>query len=239
LGLNGLHDLWVKVLKQPDFMQLLMNEISVGLTSMFRDPVLWKTLKSHVPSLAKNQPLRIWHAGCSSGEEVFTLSIVLKEGGITQTPYVLATDISQDAMNVARKGEYHKIKLLEFDNNYREYNPFGGLDSYYSRSDNTANFDSHLTRHVNYQYHNLITDPIIGKFDIILCRNVMIYFDTAAKIRLMEKFHKALRPGGLFVVGFYDAVSSIIDESLFEVWSDESKIFKAKEVVGTTAMIHR
>lgn len=227
--MNGIHDLWMRVLKEPDFMQKFMNELSVGLTSMFRDPILWKTLKSQLPKVLENQnSLSVWHAGCSTGEEVFSMGILLRETGLAHKASALATDMNLDAISQAKSGLYHKIKMLEFEKNYKEYNPFGKFDQYFVRDENNAQFHRELIQHVKFKYQNLINDPFPGQFDVIFCRNVMIYFDNGAKIKLLKKFHESLKPGGIFIVGFYDAINALVDESLFELLDSDSKIFRAK-----------
>jgi chemotaxis protein methyltransferase CheR len=229
LGFTTIHELWVKVLRDPHFIYSFMDEISVGLTSMFRDPLLWTTLKNKLPQWYVNHTdFQIWHAGCSTGEEVFTMGVLLKEVALLHKANALATDISLDSISTARKGEYHQLKLAEFEKNYSEYNASGNLNRYYQKNEQIARFESSLINHVDFRYHNLITDHCKGEFDIILCRNVMIYFDNSAKVKLMERFHKALKPGGLFIIGFYDAMLPLVNERLFEVIDLDAKIFRKK-----------
>ena len=122
--LNAVHELWIKILKDREFIYPFMDEISVGLTSMFRDPVLWKKLRHLLNEEWSNKTsLNLWHAGCSSGEEIYTMGIVLKESTFRKPVSALATDISNQAMETAKKGEYHSIKLEEYDKNYTQFNP--------------------------------------------------------------------------------------------------------------------
>lgn len=228
LGFTSIHEMWVQILKDQNFIHRFMDEVSVGLTAMFRDPILWKTLKNHLPKIyERNGGVDIWHAGCSTGEEVYTMGMVLEETQGLKHSKALATDISLEAINTAKKGEYHKIKLIEYEKNYKEYNVFGNFSKYYTRTESAAQFGSHLINHVDFRYHNLITDECVGKFDIVFCRNVMIYFDNPAKTKLMERFHRVLKPGGLFIIGFYDAVLPMIDTSRFGLVDLDAKIFKA------------
>lgn len=225
--LNAIHELWIKILKDRTFIYPFMDEISVGLTSMFRDPVLWKKLRQLLAhDWSHKMTLSLWHAGCSTGEEVYTMGILLREAFNMKVTSALATDISQQAMETAKRGEYHKLKLEEYDQNYREFNPNSTLKKYYCEKDNIVYMDTGLIRHVTFEYHNLITDPFTRKYDIIFCRNVMIYFDNHAKITLFEKFHNALNPGGLFIIGFYDAVLPMVDTSKFRILDMDAKIFQ-------------
>lgn len=225
--LNAVHELWIKILKDRSFIYSFMDEISVGLTSMFRDPVLWTRLLLLLKKeCSEKSQLSIWHAGCSTGEEVYTMGIVLRESGFKGQVKALATDISNQAMEVARRGEYHQAKLDEYEQNYRQYRPGGTIKTYLTENSNTPRMDPGLIKHVNFEYHNLITSPFTGTYDIIFCRNVMIYFDTNAKVKLFKKFHDVLAPGGLFIIGFYDAVLPMVNTSMFRIFDADAKIFQ-------------
>lgn len=225
--LNAIHELWIKILKDRSFIYPFMDEISVGLTSMFRDPVLWRRLRQLLrDEWSERKAISLWHAGCSTGEEVYTMGILLAESVYSKAITAQATDISNQAMETARKGEYHKMKLEEYGQNYLQFNPAGNIRKYYTEKDNFAYMDPGLIRHVTFEYHNLITDPFARKYDIIFCRNVMIYFDNHAKAKLFEKFYEALNPGGLFIIGFYDAVLPMVDAAKFKVLDMDAKIFQ-------------
>lgn len=225
--LNAVHELWARILKDREFIYPFMDEISVGLTSMFRDPVLWRKLKVLLNTdLSTKKNLSVWHAGCSTGEEIFTMGILLKESTFRSPVSTWASDISNQAMITAKKGEYHLMKLEEYDKNYREYNPAGSLKKYVRELNGVAAMDTQLIDHVSFEHHNLITDPVQRKYDIIFCRNVMIYFDNATKHKLFEKFYNALNPNGLFIIGFYDAVLPMVDASKFRILDMDAKIFQ-------------
>lgn len=226
-NMNGVHDLWIRILKDRDFIYAFMDEISVGLTSMFRDPVLWKRMKKLLKEeFAGSAPLQIWHAGCSTGEEVYTMGIVLQETKYKGEVKADATDISQQAMQTAQKGAYNAVKISDYEEKYKEYNAFGTLKNYYKADGDMNYMDKGLLQHVTFNYHNLITDPYKSGYDLIFCRNVLIYFDTVAKKRIFDKFYQALKPGGLVVIGFYDAMMPLIDATKFEVMDLSAKIFK-------------
>ena len=225
--LSAVHELWIKILRDHSFIYPFMDEISVGLTSMFRDPVLWRRLRHLLMNEWRDkQNLSIWHAGCSTGEEVYTMGIVLKESGFNKPVTAWATDISQQAMATAQKGEYHILKLQDYNENYADYNPVSNLKKYYTESQSTGCMNPDLISHVKFDYHNLITDTFTKKFDIIFCRNVMIYFDNNAKLKLFEKFYESLNPNGLFIIGFYDAVLPMVDPNKFKVLDLNAKVFQ-------------
>jgi chemotaxis protein methyltransferase CheR len=224
---NSAMELWTKVLKDRAFVYPLMDEISVGLTSMFRDPVLWRSLKKILGDIGPHPAkLKIWHAGCSSGEEVYTMGIVLKESALRRPYSMWATDISKQSLEIAKRGEYHLSRKEEFIKNYKEYHPIGNVHNYYKSEGAIFQVDPTLIDRVSFDYHNLITDPFTQKFDIIFCRNVMIYFDNKAKHQLFEKFYYSLSQGGLLIIGFYDAVLQLLDKNKFEVYDLDAKIFR-------------
>lgn len=229
--LPSAHALWVKLLSQPEFVKAFMSEVSVGMTSMFRDPELWIALKKRLFNEFRNRnSLRIWHAGCSTGEEVYTLGVLLHEVKLQQIATALATDFNETAIGEAKDGVYHKIRMIENAAAYKKFTSYRDFSTYYKDLDGTrVRMNPELVSHVEFKYHNLITDPFPQGFDIIFCRNVMIYFDTPAKRRLLDKFYQALNPGGYFVIGFYDALMSIINDQNLELVDSDVKIFRKRE----------
>ena len=227
---TAVHELWMKLLADSTFIKTVMNEISVGMTSMFRDPFFWVHLRHLLEKEFRNKPLfSVWHAGCSTGEEVHSMGIVLHETDLSVKAKSLATDFNRDAIETARKGEYHKIKMIENERNYAAYNRFQSLSHYTIPIDGkNVKMQEHLTRNVRYQYHNLVCDPFIEKFDIIFCRNVMIYFDNPTKEKLLQNFYNTLNPGGYLIIGFYDVLQALTDQKLFSLVNEEAKIFQKK-----------
>ncbi len=227
-NLSSAHELWVKFLRDPKFVHEFMNEISVGMTSMFRDPVMWKSLKRYLLSWSGPKPISIWHAGCSTGEEVFSLGIVLRETNLQNSVRALATDFNQNAVKDAQQGVYHKLRMVENDSNFKQYSGFQELRQYYTPTGDDVVFDKSLIKHVEFAYHNLVNDSYRSGFDIILCRNVLIYFDTIAKGKVLNGFYNALNPGGLLIIGFFDTISHLIDPGKFTLIDDGAKIYRKR-----------
>lgn len=226
---DSIHGLWVRLLKDSSFIQVFMNEVSVGMTSMFRDPIFWKHLKHRLKDDFNNhESLSIWHAGCSTGEEVYSMAILLSEIGFRHKTKALATDINKQAMEEAKSGRYHKIKMIENEANFKQYNIYSDFTKYYVSEGTEAVMVDELKNYATYEYHNLITDSVKECYDVILCRNVMIYFDNPAKIKLLDKIYDSLNPGGLFVIGFYDTMLSWINYTKFELIDEEAKIFRKR-----------
>ena len=231
LRLDSVHDLWVKLLKDRAFIYSFIDEISVGLTSMFRDPVLWTYLKEELlETLRAKDRINVWHAGCSTGEEVYTMGIVLQEKGLSASTRGLATDISESALATARAGDYHELKMAEYARNYLQYHPNGLFKRYYQMTANGSQMKPTLVQHVDFRTHNLITEAPPGTFDIIFCRNVMIYFDHQSKVRLLDQFYKHLREGGYLIIGFYDALVPLIDKERYQITNLDAKVFQKKAI---------
>lgn len=227
LKLDSTHQLWVRLLKERDFIYPFIDEVAVGLTAMFRDPILWQTLKREaLKAIPAKDQLNIWHAGCSTGEEVYSMGIVLQEAGMKIKTKAVASDMSEAALKLAQEGEYHPLKITEYEKNYATYNPLGIFKRYYSVQEQSVKMQAQLVTHVDFRLHNLVTDPIKEQYDIIFCRNVMIYFDQASKIKLLDQFYQHLNPGGLFIIGFYDALVPMISKSRYRYLNLDAKIFQ-------------
>ncbi len=227
LKLESIHNLWVKLLKDRSFIYPFIDEVSVGLTSMFRDPVLWRSLRSEaLEMLRRKDQIDIWHAGCSTGEEVYSMGIVLQESGLLTKARALATDISEAALATARHGHYHELKMVDYAHNYLQYNPTGLFQRYYQPGDGGSTMKPMLKQHADFQLHNLITNLPPRKFNIIFCRNVMIYFDHAAKVRLLQQFYEHLHEDGYLIIGFYDALVPLIDKEKYRIANLDAKVFQ-------------
>jgi len=228
--LPNAHALWVKLLHEPEFVKPFMSEVSVGMTSMFRDPELWVALKKRLAIEFRNRTsMKVWHAGCSTGEEVYSMGVILQEIRLQDIAIALATDFNEMAVREAKSGLYHKIKTTDNAAAYKQVTSYRDFSTYYSETDGTqVQMNPELVKHVEFKYHNLITDNFPAGFDLIFCRNVMIYFDVPAKRRLLDKFYEALNPGGLFIIGFYDAVMNIVDDQKLELIDPDVKIFRKR-----------
>ena len=217
----------MKLLREQDFIHRFVDEIAVGLTSMFRNPVLWTSLRDDVlETMRHKQQISVWHAGCSTGEEVHTMSIVLKESGLLSKARLTATDISTTALAAAKVGEYHILKIDKYKDNYFQYNAKGRLEEYYQPTKEGIQMNDELSQHVDFKAHNLVTSAPPGKFDIIFCRNVMIYFDQPTKARLLDQFSEHLNEGGYLITGFFDALIPLIDKKKYRIANIGAKVFQ-------------
>jgi len=227
LTLSGLQE---RVLHDPACMDRLMVDLSIQVTSMFRDPSFFLALRSKVvPSLRTYPFIRVWHAGCSSGEEVFSLAMLLKEEGLYARTRVYATDINETVIKGAKEGIFPLSKMREYTINYQRAGGLRSFSEYYTARYDGARFDPTLLENVVFAQHNLVTDGSFSEFHLILCRNVMIYFDRSLQNRVLELFHESLATFGFLALGRKENLTSADSESRFEPFVGEEKIYRRVE----------
>lgn len=217
-----------KIETQPLFMEELLGELTVNVTEMFRDPGFWVILRDQIiPALLKsNQPLRIWHAGCSSGEEVFSMAILLHEMRITSNVSILATDLDPKAVTMANEGTF-PIKNLEVnEKNYAKLKTGNPLNTWFRQVRGTAILDQRLLKNIEFRKHDLVTEDIDGSFNLILCRNVMIYFNQALQNDVLTKFHSNLDMNGFLAIGAKESLIWCDVANKFEVFNSTEKVYR-------------
>lgn len=205
----------------------LIKEITVNVTEMFRDPSFWIVLRNNIlPQFNANQPIKIWHAACSTGEEVYSMAILLQEEGLLNNAKIVATDLNSDVIKVAKEGIY---QLKNQETNIKNYDHFGGksiLSSYYEVIGNTAQYDRQLTANVDFMTHNLSQDGPFSNFDLIICRNVLIYFNFELQEKVIQVFEKSLSKGSFLGIGSKESISWCKASRFFEAESIEENIYK-------------
>lgn len=211
------------------FFKIFLSEITVNVTEMFRDPSFWVELRDEViPSILMNQKqFKIWHAGCSSGEEVFSMAILLDEMGILDQVDILATDIDNSILAKASEGVYHLRNMEEVNKkNYQRFMGKKQLEDYYRVEEGKAIMDKRLLRRVQFREHNLVKGEKIGVFDLILCRNVMIYFNQSLQNEVLKLFHASLPRYGYLAIGSKESLIWCEYANKFIVVNSNEKIYK-------------
>lgn len=220
--------LWRKLLVEPEFITTFINEITVGLTELFRNPVLWKHLREELlPSMLKEKDsFAIWHAGCSTGEEVYTMLITTFETGILSKIKSRATDINSDFIQKAASSTYSLDLKQSFFKNYKAFTQNQrGLDFYLKDEESQLIFKDFLKENCVFEQENITKADRTEKFDIIFCRNVLIYFDDSLKNKVIQLFYEKLNPKGYFIIGFYDFLPKK-HKDYFKLIYPEFKIFQ-------------
>jgi len=212
----------------PVFINEFLDELTVNVTEMFRDPSFWRIMREEIlPAIMLNhKQFKIWHAGCSSGEEVLSMSIMLKEMGVLQDVTVIATDLDVNILEKAKSGMY-PIKNMELnEKNYIRFQGTRNFKDYYHEDNGNAVFNKDLLMNVSFRRHDLVMGDIFNKFDLILCRNVMIYFNQTLQNEVLKKFHESLFKYGYLAIGSKESLIWCDYANRFIVVNNEEKIYK-------------
>ncbi|MGZ3885261.1 MAG: CheR family methyltransferase [Bacteroidia bacterium] len=191
-----------RILNDRDYLQRFIEEITVNVTEMFRDPYFYKALRTEIfPLLATNPYIKIWHAGCSTGEEVFSMAILLKELNLLHKSLIYATDINPGVLENLSKGIFPLSQLKQYSENYIAAGGSGEFSSYYTAKYDKAIFNHDLLENMVHSTHNLVSDGSFNEFNLILCRNVLIYFDPPLQNRVLGLFDDSLSRLGYLCLG--------------------------------------
>jgi len=191
-----------KILHDPQVFSQLLQYLTVQVSEMFRDPSFYKTFREKIiPELKTYPSLKLWVAGCSTGEEVYSLAITLREEGLLDKTLLYATDINPDALAKAEAGMYGLDRLASFTENHRLAGGKGSLSEYYIARYGNAVFDRSLRQNIVFSDHSLATDNVFAEVQVVTCRNVLIYFDRALQTRAFELFRNTLCRRGFLGLG--------------------------------------
>jgi chemotaxis protein methyltransferase CheR len=206
-----------------------LKEVTVNTTEMFRDPTFWKKMKEAVFPLINDFPtIRIWHAACSSGEEVYSMAIALKEAGLYEKARIFASDINEDVIAKAQEGKY-PVRNMELNGfNYEKYGGTKKLTDYFKVVGDYAMMDLSLLKNVTFKKFDLVQGEQFQRFDIILCRNVLIYFNLPLQDQVVEKFAKCMSAGGFLAVGSKETIAWCKSVDHYNTFSLEEKIYQKK-----------
>lgn len=210
----------------------LLIDLSINVTEMFRDPLLFKTLRNNIlPALAKDEHLKIWHAGCSSGEEAYSMAILLNELGLLEKTQLYATDFNNQILKQAKKGI---LQLGDMRSHIKNYQSSGGIQeftNYYRAKHGHAILDKLLKKNIMFSNHNLTGDGVFGEMNLIICRNVLIYFDKKLQNRVFELFLDSMAENGILCLGSHETLSMSSVAKQFETISEPHRIYKKKQTV--------
>jgi len=206
-GVRSLSALQERVLHRPEALQRFISALSVNVTGMFRDPQVYRTLRRQVLPMLRTYPfVRIWHAGCSTGEEVYSMAILLHEEGLLERCRIYATDISDDLLQRARRGVFPLRDMQEHTAAYHRAGGKGDFSTYYIADHQSAILRDELRRHLVFSQHNLVSDSSFNEFQLILCRNVLIYFSEALRERVHRLFYDSLVNFGILALGIRESM---------------------------------
>jgi len=216
-----------RLLHDPRVMERLLLDLSINVTAMFRDPSFFVALRAQVVPVLRTYPFtRIWVAGCSSGEEVYSLAILLAEEGIYDRTRIYATDMNEAVLATAREGVFPLEKMRQYTENYVRAGGLRSFSEYYRAKYEGALFDRALTENIVWAPHNLAQDRTFNTFNMILCRNVLIYFDRPLQDRVHALFHASLERFGILALGRKESIRFTALEDRYKELDEAEKLYR-------------
>jgi chemotaxis protein methyltransferase CheR len=229
-GCDTLSQLQDRILHEPAAFPRLLEYLTVQVSDMFRDPSYFLSLRNVVLPLLRTYPsLKIWVAGCSAGEEVYSLAILLREEGLLARTLIYATDINAKALQKAEAGVYELDRVAGFTENHRRSGARSSLSDYYTAAYGNAVFDKSLKKHIVFSDHSLATDSVFAEVQLVSCRNVMIYFDRDLQDRALGLFRDSLCRRGFLGIGSKESVRFSAHADAFEDLVREDRIYQKRE----------
>jgi chemotaxis protein methyltransferase CheR len=216
-----------QLLRNPDVMQRLLLDLSINVTAMFRDPTFHLAFREKVIPLLRTYPFaRIWVAGCSTGEEVYSLAILLTEEELYDRTRIYATDINEAVLERARLGVFPLSKMQDYTRNYISAGGKRAFSDYYVSAYDGAAFDRALVRNVVFAQHNLASDQSFNEFHVIVCRNVMIYFERSLQQRVFDLFDESLARLGILALGHKESLRSSTLAERYEELDPAERLYR-------------
>lgn len=229
-GLSSISQMQHRVLNDQVFFESLLLDLSINVTEMFRDPPFFAALREHLlPVFADRSAVKIWHAGCATGEEVYSTAILLHEAGLIDRARIYATDFNEVVLAKAREGILPIDRVRNYTSNYQQAGGQGSFADYYTARHGLAIISPELKRNIVFADHNLVTDGVFAEVDIVICRNVMIYFGRELQDRALRLFRDSLSDGGFLCLGSKETImfSQCADD--FQAFVNSQRIYRKKE----------
>ncbi|MED4403541.1 CheR family methyltransferase [Metabacillus fastidiosus] len=226
---NNISELQGALLRDHTIMERLFADFSINITEMFRDPSFFLAFRRKAVPILKEYPLiRIWHVGCSSGEEVYSMAILLHEEGLIHKAKIYATDMNKKVIEKAKKGSFSLHKMQQYTKNYLAAGGKTAFSEYYTAKQENATFHSFLTENVVFAQHNLSTDGSFNEFHVIICRNVLIYFNRDLQKHVFDLFNESLTRRGILGLGSKETIKFIGNENDYEEVDVYEKLYRKK-----------
>jgi len=228
-GLNSISEMIHMAINDSDFVDKILLDLSITVTEMFRDPSFYKALRQSVLPVLRTYPhVKIWHAGCASGEEVYSMAIMLREEGLLYKTQIYATDFNPLILKRAKKAEYPISRIKEFTVSYQKAGGKRSFSDYYKADEETARLNENLKNNIVFANHNLVTDSVFAEMNLIICRNVLIYFDRQLQDKVIGLFMESLTGGGFLCLGSKENLQFSTHFPAFEPVVEQERIYIKK-----------
>jgi chemotaxis protein methyltransferase CheR len=229
-GLQSVSELQAKLLRDSDCMERFLLTVTVNVTTMFRDPSFYRAFRARVVPCLRSEPfLRIWHVGCSTGEEVYSLAILLHEEGLYDKCRIYATDINEAVVSKAKAGIFPLASVQEYTGNYQSAGGTVSFSEYYTARYDNVIFKHDLAHNMVFAQHNLVTDSSFNEFHVILCRNVLFYFNPTLIERVHRLLYESLGLSGFLGLGRKESIRFTPYETRYEEYDAEEKLYRRIE----------
>ncbi len=229
LGVATLSGLQERVLHEPESFAALLQYLTVQVSDMFRDPEVFHGIRTRVlPVLATYPSIKVWVAGCSTGEEAYSLAILLHEEGLLERAIIYGTDINAHSLRAAENGVFSLARLRGFTENHRRSGATASLSDYYHANGDSAIMDAALRRKITFSDHSLATDNVFSEVHLVTCRNVLIYFDEALQNRALALFTDSLISRGFLVLGSKESLRFSASAERFEEFATQERIYRRR-----------
>jgi chemotaxis protein methyltransferase CheR len=226
-GLEHYSRLQENLLYDKELFNRFLLEMSITVTEMFRDPAFYKDFRERVVPVLKTYPyVKIWHAGCATGEEVYSMAILLEEEGFLDKATIYATDFNNSALARAKEGIYSPEAVKKYSRNYQLAGGKASFSDYYQANYGAVKIRSSLKKNITWANHNLAVDKVFGEMNLVVCRNVVIYFDSTLQDRVFELFRDSLCHRGFLCLGSKETLSYSTVVNDFEVFSKKERIYR-------------
>ena len=222
----NLFDLRTLLTNDHDYFEYFLMEITVNVTEMFRDPLFYKAVSTHViPYLRSYQRIKVWNAGCSTGEELYSYTILFAEANLYDRSFFYGTDINANVLEFAKNGIYDLQKMKQYSENYQKSGAMHTLADYYYANYGAASINHSLKKNVLFSAHNLASDRVFNEFQLISCRNVLIYFNTDLQKKVIDLFYNSLANFGFLCLGSKETLRSA-ELGRFKIIDSKNNIYQ-------------
>lgn len=220
-------DLRNQIINDSDYFDQFICDVTVNVTEMFRDPLFYRSIRANViPYLASYQQIKIWNAGCSTGEELYSFAILFAEEGLYNRSFFYGTDINSEVLKIAKSGIYDLSKMKQNSENYSASGATSSLSKYYTAKYDAVSIKHSIKKNVLFSNHNLVSDGAFNVFQVISCRNVLIYFDVELQNRVIDLFYNSLANFGFLCLGSKETIRNADLRNRFKIIDKKNNIYQ-------------